>query len=106
MPTNIAIDITAIATSVCAAFLLSGGRNAGTPFDTASTPVSAVQPFENAVNSTNIGRSVVPVGNGWSPGGTGCSVPEKYRHAPNAIIPRMLKMNTYVGPANRRPDSR
>ena len=50
---NIVIDSTAMATSVCAAFLLSGGRNAGTPFETASTPVIAVQPFENAVSSTN-----------------------------------------------------
>ena len=41
-------------TSVAAAFLLSGGRNAGTPFETASTPVIAVQPFENAVRSTNV----------------------------------------------------
>ena len=50
------------ATRVDAAFLLSGGRKAGTPFDTASTPVSAVQPFENAVSSTNTGRNVVPGG--------------------------------------------
>ena len=62
IPTNMVMDITAIATSVCAAFLLSGGRNAGTPFETASTPVSAVQPFENAVRSTNSGRAVVPGG--------------------------------------------
>ena len=36
---------------VVAAFLASGGLNAGTPLDTASTPVIAVQPFENAVRS-------------------------------------------------------
>ena len=53
MPTNIVIASTAIVTSVCAAFFASGGRNAGTPFDTASTPVIAVQPFENAVSSRN-----------------------------------------------------
>ena len=64
MPRNMAIAITAIATSVCAALRLSGGRNAGTPFDTASTPVSAVQPFENAVSSTNSGSAVVPGGSG------------------------------------------
>ena len=53
MPTNIVIDSTAIIIIVAAAFWLSGGRNAGTPFETASTPVIAVQPFENAVRSAN-----------------------------------------------------
>ena len=75
IPTNIAIDITAIATSVCPALRLSGGRKAGTPFDTASTPVRAVQPFENAVSSTNSGSIVVPGGSACSVIGTGCSVP-------------------------------
>src|SRR5438093_13319713 len=41
------MEITAIATSVADAFFDSGGRNAGTPFDTASTPVMAVHPFAN-----------------------------------------------------------
>ena len=53
MPTNIVIDSAAIISIVAAAFFASGGLNAGTPFDTASTPVIAVQPFENAVNSRN-----------------------------------------------------
>ena len=47
------IDSTAIISIVDAAFFDSGGRNAGTPFDTASTPVIAVQPLENAVSSRN-----------------------------------------------------
>ena len=34
---------------VFAAFVLSGLRNAGTPFDTASTPDSATAPEENAL---------------------------------------------------------
>ncbi|CAB4818163.1 unannotated protein [freshwater metagenome] len=37
--------------SVVAAFLLSGLANAGTPFDTASTPESATAPEENARRS-------------------------------------------------------
>ena len=53
MPRNIVIASTTIVTIVAAAFLDSGGRNAGTPFDTASTPVIAVQPFEKAVSSRN-----------------------------------------------------
>ena len=47
------IDSTAIISIVAAAFFDSGGLNAGTPFETASTPVIAVQPFENAVSSRN-----------------------------------------------------
>src|ERR1041384_5600906 len=99
MPMNIVIDRHTIATSVAAALLLSGGRNAGTPLETASTPVSAVHPFENAVSSTKSGSSVVPGGRGAAGGGTGCSVPLTYRNAPNAIIARMLTMKKYVGPA-------
>ena len=53
MPTNIVMDSTAIITIVAAAFFASGGLNAGTPFETASTPVIAVQPFEKAVSSRN-----------------------------------------------------
>ena len=44
------IDRTAMIIMVAAAFFASGGLNAGTPFDTASTPVMAVQPFENALS--------------------------------------------------------
>ena len=40
--------------SVLAAFLLFGLRNAGTPFEIASTPVSAAQPEENARASRKI----------------------------------------------------
>ena len=47
------IDSTAIINIVAAAFFDSGGLNAGTPFETASTPVIAVQPFANAVSSRN-----------------------------------------------------
>ncbi len=54
MPRNIVIASTAIATSVAAAFFASGGRKAGTPLETASTPVIAVQPLANAVRMRNI----------------------------------------------------
>jgi|KBSSwiS6_1023812.scaffolds.fasta_scaffold477657_1 hypothetical protein len=75
---NITIDITAIVTSVDAAFLLSGGRNAGTPFETASTPVIAVHPFENARRIVNVPRAVSPPdprGTGEAGSGTASSVP-------------------------------
>src|SRR5262252_5752182 len=64
MPTNIVMASTAIATSVADAFFDSGGRNAGTPFDTASTPVIAVQPFANAVSSRKVVRRDVPASGG------------------------------------------
>ena len=60
MPTNITIASVAIATSVADAFFASGGRNAGTPFDTASTPVIAVQPLANAVSSRNVVSGCCP----------------------------------------------
>ncbi len=61
MPRNIVIDSAAIVSIVAAAFFDSGGLKAGTPFETASTPVIAVQPFENAVRSRNR-VSIWPVG--------------------------------------------
>ena len=78
MPTNITIASAAIVTSVADAFFASGGRNAGTPFDTASTPVIAVQPFANAVSSRNVVSGWCPAldGSGTS---TGTIVPVKYR---------------------------
>ena len=54
MPRNIAIDNTAIISIVAAAFFASGGLNAGTPFDTASTPVIAVHPLAKARRTRNI----------------------------------------------------
>src|SRR6185503_11585784 len=54
IPTNITIASDAIAINVADAFFASGGRNAGTPFDTASTPVIAVQPLANAVSSSSV----------------------------------------------------
>lgn len=47
-PTNIVAAIAPISASVVAAFLLFGGRKAGTPLAMASTPVSAVQPEAKA----------------------------------------------------------
>ena len=40
--------------SVLAALRACGRRNAGTPFEIASTPVSALQPEANARSSTTI----------------------------------------------------
>ena len=43
-------------TSVVAAFCASGGLNAGTPLEIASTPVMAVQPLANARRTRKIVR--------------------------------------------------
>ena len=46
-PISIVTEIVPSSSSVVAAFLLFGLRNAGTPLEIASTPVSAAQPEEN-----------------------------------------------------------
>ncbi len=48
MPPSMVIAIPPSRARVVAAFLLFGSRNAGTPFEIASTPVSAAQPDEKA----------------------------------------------------------
>ena len=45
---SIVIEIVPMSSSVVAAFLLLGFLKAGTPFEMASTPVSAAQPEEKA----------------------------------------------------------
>src|SRR5512140_304136 len=84
IPVNIAIDSRAIHTSVAAAFRASGGRNAGTPSDTASTPVIAVQPFANAVSNRYIVNGFVPA-YGGSGALTGTAEPDRYRATPSAM---------------------
>ena len=54
MPKNSVPSSTPIHTSVAAAFFDSGRRNAGTPLEIASTPVSATAPDENPLSSRNI----------------------------------------------------
>ena len=68
------IDSMAIVSIVAAAFFASGGLKAGTPLETASTPVMAVQPLENAVSSRNT-VSACPPGAIGATASTGCTVP-------------------------------
>ena len=51
MPANIVVASTPMSTSVVAALRLFGSWKEGTPLETASTPVSAVQPDANARKS-------------------------------------------------------
>ena len=65
MPTNIVPSSAPIHISVVRAFFHSGGRNAGTPFEMASTPVIAVLPDASACsprNSPTIGQRLDAVG--------------------------------------------
>ena len=80
------------ASMVAAAFLASGGLNAGTPLETASTPVIAVQPFEKAVNSR---KSVNVSPAGWMDwvAAIGWIDPLIARQAPSAIKPSRLTTN-------------
>ncbi len=55
----IVIAMTASISSVLAALRLFGRRNAGTPLEIASTPVSATLPEENARASRNTSATVV-----------------------------------------------
>src|SRR2546422_4940700 len=105
MPRNIVMGGTAIINIVAAAFFAPGGLNAGTPFDTASTPVIAVQPFENAVSRRNsVSGELVDVTG--STGTTCWTLPAITRHAPTAIKARIVTTKKYVGAAKMRPDSR
>ena len=63
MPRKIRANEVPIIASTSWALRASGGLNAGTPFDTASVPVSATDPDENArrIRSTPSG-STVPCG--------------------------------------------
>ena len=71
---------TAIITSVRAAFFAGGWRKSGTPSATASTPVSAVQPFANAVSRMNtVTMPLLSVGRG-SDGTTGSTLPVSVAH--------------------------
>ena len=58
--------ITAIHIKVFAAFLGSGFSNAGTPSATASTPVRATAPDENALRKKNRVNAFCPDNNSWA----------------------------------------
>ena len=68
MPANMVIARAPIAAIVRAALSALGFRNAGTPLEMASTPVSAVQPEENARSASSASASVLsPTCSAWMP---------------------------------------
>jgi hypothetical protein len=99
------IAITPIASSVRAAFLPGGGLNAFTPFEIASTPVSAEAPDANACSSTKTPTAPAPA----AIGSVACTVgqsPAAQRPTPVPTIANITTTNAYVGIANSTPDSR
>ena len=91
-PANMVMEMAPMTAIVVAAFCGLGLRKAGTPLEIASTPVSAVHPWEKA-RSTSITRAsparFVSPGSAampyWADSATGAS-PTRYRKSPVAIM--------------------
>ena len=89
--------------SVAAAFLACGRRNACTPSATASTPVSADAPEENARSTRNSVTAAT--------GSTGRSAvaavrhSERHCHSPVTIVMPTMTTKPYVGSAKSAPAS-
>src|SRR5262245_59791583 len=108
IPRNIVIAITPITASVVAALRACGRLNAGTPFEIASTPVSAVAPWENAfriAKTLTAATAVAAPGKGAVCTPTG-GHPPTHRTKPTATSTKIETTNPYVGIANSVPDSR
>ncbi len=93
---------------VVAALRACGRRNAGTPLEMASTPVSAVAPDENALRRANTPMAPMVVA---APGSGSTSAvmgghPVVQRTRPMSTMTPIATTNPYVGTANRTPDSR
>src|SRR5438128_5106152 len=76
------------------------------PFEMASTPVIAVQPFANAWSRRNAPRVSVPIAAGGVDAGGDGKWPLTARQTPMLIKIPTLMMKAYVGAANMRPDCR
>ena len=90
------------------ALRIFGVRNAGTPFETASTPVRAEHPLENARRMRRIVAACVSSSACTSNAAleaTGAS-PRAHRTRPVTTMTPTEPMNTYVGTANARDASR
>src|SRR5262245_48970199 len=90
---------------VRAAFCDFGGLNALTPFEIASTPVSAAAPDANARRTTSTVTAPTPTVVGSVTCACG-QVPAAHFATPVATRTYMAATNVYVGSAKRRPDSR
>ena len=83
-----------IMVSVRCADFTTGSRKARTPLLTASTPVIAVQPLENACSSSHAVRTPVCAGSGGGAAtATGRPPDASVLPNPSAIAPRRLAIN-------------
>src|SRR5262245_47434480 len=94
-PRKNVIAITPSANNVFAAFFAWGCRNALTPFEIASTPVSAAEPEANARRSTNSVTAPAPAAIGWGATAWG-HVPTVHLTPPTMISTTYAEMNAYV----------
>ena len=82
MPMNRVMRMAPSQTSTVRAFLDSLGLKAPTPSDTASTPVSAVQPEAKARRMRKMETSCMPASTTSREGGSGVSHPNIHRTKP------------------------
>ena len=108
MPSIIVTASPPIKASVVAALRDLGLRNAGTPLEMASTPVSAADPEENARNSRNTrARPASECSSTISYPALAASrsAPMAKRMSPVRIMPSIEAMKMYTGMAKASPDS-
>ena len=107
MPRNMVMAMVPMMARVSAAFLACGRRKAGTPFEMASTPVSAVEPEEKARRMTNSPMGPATLASSAAGAiGSADGQPPRHRKSPTPIIVTIDAMKAYVGNANSVPDSR
>src|SRR6187397_1769858 len=94
-PMNITPTRTPITTSVVRALLASGRLNAGTPFETASTPVIALQPSANARRISNSPSASAGTTTGVTPDTAG-GEPSSASASPTPISASIETRKTYV----------
>ena len=105
MPRNITPTRAPITVSVVRALRASGGLKAGTPFETASTPVIALQPSANARMRSRRPSDSAGTTTGVTPLTCG-GAPRSVRPTPTPIRASIETRKTYVGIAKIVPLSR
>src|SRR5256885_6137683 len=97
---NIVAAMIPMISRVSDAFLAWGRRNAGTPFEIASTPVSAVAPDENAFRITKIVTTPTPAARSGSRGIPAGSLetghPPRHFATPTTTVIVTQRMKQYV----------
>jgi hypothetical protein len=111
IPRNITARNEPMITKVFLAFLHSGGRNADTPLEMASTPVTAAPPDAKAWATTYSEAPINKPSPGWpawrSPGlsrGSTGSSPKTSLAKPHTSMMAMVTRKKYVGTLKIRPD--